>query len=194
MNIAGCLCIYYCGYSGMLFIVWVVCRCGDVVSQCCLPPVLAVVYGPILYSTVWCGQYPGIRPLHFTRILSQFDLYTFYFMYFYRYLVSYKTNILEKSKETVNVCCWDLRLYFMFCSFVISFGCLESSPEKPDFFKSGVKGANGHQGSCLNFTSYYKVLIFQCLLWNLCYQIHYVLWIIYISLKIFFTRRLKMVR
>ena len=48
----------------------------------------------------------------------------------------------------------------MFCSFVISFGCLESSPEKPDFFKSGVKGVNGHQGSCLNFTSYYKVLIF----------------------------------
>ena len=161
MNIAGCLCIYYCGYSGMLFIVWVVCRCGDVVSVlvlttsgtgCC-----------VRADTIQCCMVrtiPWNSPAPFTRTLSQFDLYTFYFMYSYRYLVSYKTNILEKSKETVNVCCWDLRLYFMFCSFVLNFGCLESSPEKPDFYRSGVKGANGHQGSCLNFISYYKEFIF----------------------------------
>ena len=53
-------------------------------------------------------------------------------------------------------------LGYTLCSVVLflNFGCLESSPEKPDFYRSGVKGANGHQGSCLNFISYYKEFIF----------------------------------
>ena len=37
----------------------------------------------------------------------------------------------------------------MFCGFVINFGYLKISPEKPDFSKSGVHGVNGPQGSCL---------------------------------------------
>ena len=48
----------------------------------------------------------------------------------------------------------------IFCGFVINFGCLRTSPEKPDFYKSGVHGVNGPQGSWLYFTLCYKVLMF----------------------------------
>ena len=128
---------------------------------------------------------PWNSPASFTRTLSQFDLYTFYFMYSYRYLVSYKTNILEKSKETVNVCCWDLRLYFMFCSFVLNFGCLETSPEKPDFSKSGVHGGNGPRGSWLN-----SLCAIRCLYLCVYFGTYVTLWIIFYIPK---NRVLKMV-
>ena len=150
----------------LLWIFWNVVYCVGCVSLWWCSECLSADY--LRYWLLCTGRYYTVlygadNTLEFARFISPGYYHSlistlFYFMYFYRYLVSYKTNILEKSKETVNVCCWDLRLYFMFCSFVISFGCLESSPEKPDFFKSGVKGANGHQGSCLNFISYYKVL------------------------------------
>ena len=38
----------------------------------------------------------------------------------------------------------------IFCGLVIDFGCLKTSPEKPDFSKSGVHGVNGPRGSWLN--------------------------------------------
>ena len=143
------------------------------------------MYGPILYSTVWCEQYPGIRPLHSPGLYHSLISTLFYFMYFYRYLVSYKTNILEKSKETVNVCCWDLRLHFMFCSFVLNFGCLESSPEKPDFSKSGVHGGNGPRGSWLN-----SPCAIRCLYLCVYFGTYVTLWIIFYIPK---NRVLKMV-
>ena len=74
----------------------------------------------------------------------------------------------------------------VFCGFVIHFGCLKTSPEKPDFSKSGVHGVNGPRGSWLNSL---------CAIWFLYLCVYFgtyvTLWIIFYIPK---NRVLKMVR
>ena len=78
---------------------------------------------------------------------------------------------------------WAILIY---CGFVIHFGCLKTSPEKPDFSKSGVHGGNGPRGSWLN-----SLCAIRCLYLCVYFGTYVTLWIIFYIPK---NRVLKMVR
>ena len=79
----------------------------------------------------------------------------------------------------------ELLAILIYCGFVIHFGCLKTSPEKPDFSKSGVHGVNGPQGSWLN-----SPCAIRCLYLCVYFGTYVTLWIIFYIPK---NRVLKMV-
>ena len=144
------------------------------------------MYGPILYSTVWCGQYPGICPFHspglYHSLISTLFILNIPIDILYFKQTSEKGYGPEGQSVILVI---ELLVILIYCGFVIHFGCLKTSPEKPDFSKSGVHGGNGPRGSWLN-----SLCAIRCLYLCVYFGTYVTLWIIFYIPK---NRVLKMV-
>ena len=177
----------------LLWIFWnVVCCAGWALLWCCSVLVLSTSGACCSVPADTTALYSMDNTPEFARFISPGYYHSLIFTHFIL-CISIDILYLKQNSEKGYgpdgqsvILVIGLLTILIFCGFVIHFGCLKTSPEKPDFSKSGVHGGNGPRGSWLN-----SLCAIWCFYFCVYFGTYVTLWIIFYIPK---NRVLKMVR